>query len=263
MGLSANEEFNVGSIRKALTDIILRRGRPNRVWNKIVPLKVRICNWRARIDRLPTKVNLIKRNLLIEDDTCALCNTTSKTNDHVFIGCQKTIEVQNNINLAELYDAHGLYTLTPPSNSIGGRTTQIEFGNKFTKSSWNVRFDEDIGRLISSRNRLELNGVEYDMLSNKMAVYLDMFRSFMKYVIVSNLNGPGVVTPYRCRESSILSFSTRTRGGKLLLVAPEMKESPRKNQYSVVERRSVISLSKSASENPHRVNEDVDEKNRP
>ncbi|KAJ9547875.1 hypothetical protein OSB04_020418 [Centaurea solstitialis] len=87
------------------------------------------------------------------------------------------------------------YTLTPPSNSIGGRTTQIEFGNKFTKTSWKVSFGEDIGRLISSRNRLELNGLEYHMLSNKMGVYLDMFRSLMKYVIVSNLNGTGVVTP--------------------------------------------------------------------
>ncbi|KAJ9555460.1 hypothetical protein OSB04_010074 [Centaurea solstitialis] len=68
------------------------------LWNNLVPLKVRIHTWRARLDRLPTKVNLINKGFRLDNDTCPLCNNHSESGDHLFIICRVASEVRKQLN---------------------------------------------------------------------------------------------------------------------------------------------------------------------
>ena len=68
------------------------------MWTSRVPLKVRICNWRARLDRLATMNNLVKKGMQITDDLCRLCKEDRETADHVFINCRKARDVRRAVN---------------------------------------------------------------------------------------------------------------------------------------------------------------------
>ncbi|GJW67783.1 RNA-directed DNA polymerase, eukaryota [Tanacetum coccineum] len=48
------------------------------------PFKVNIFSWRARRDRLPTRVNLSRRGVLLDSHLCPLCNAAMEDVQHVF-----------------------------------------------------------------------------------------------------------------------------------------------------------------------------------
>ncbi|KAJ9550277.1 hypothetical protein OSB04_014322 [Centaurea solstitialis] len=97
-GLTSSGNFSVASLRYAIDDMQLPRTGTLTLWNNLVPLKVRIHTWRARLDRLPTKVNLINKGFRLHNDTCPLCNDHSKSGDHLFITCRVASEVRRQLN---------------------------------------------------------------------------------------------------------------------------------------------------------------------
>ena len=64
----------------------------------LVPRKTRILLWKARLDRVPTKTNLLKRNIQLEDESCTLCDGQSETIDHLLVECSKSDEVRRAVN---------------------------------------------------------------------------------------------------------------------------------------------------------------------
>ncbi|GFZ12887.1 hypothetical protein Acr_23g0012720 [Actinidia rufa] len=105
------------------------------------------------------------------------------------------------------------------------------------------RFSEDISCLVGRGNRKKMNRTANHMLSNKMAVNLNMFSTIMKNIIVSNQYGTAIVTvkyssprmtdahvlkkPSKLEEllcgvskSTILSLSARMSNKSLLLTTP-------------------------------------------
>ncbi|KAJ9560268.1 hypothetical protein OSB04_005428 [Centaurea solstitialis] len=98
-GLTSNGIFTVASLREALDDMTLRRCGLPTIWINTVPIKVRICYWRARLGRLPTKINLVKRRMGIESDLCVMCNDERETGNHIFFTCRKATEVRRALNL--------------------------------------------------------------------------------------------------------------------------------------------------------------------
>jgi len=59
------------------------------VWHKLVPTKVSLFAWRLLQDRIPTRANLVRRQVLQPNDNlcvggCGLIETM----DHLFIGCE-------------------------------------------------------------------------------------------------------------------------------------------------------------------------------
>ncbi|KAJ9565341.1 hypothetical protein OSB04_001307 [Centaurea solstitialis] len=91
--------FSVSSLRYAIDDMLLRRCGAPTLWSKLVPLKIRIHVWRVRLDRLPTKANLLEKGLNLDTDTCLLCNDSGETGDHLFITCRTAVEVRRRINV--------------------------------------------------------------------------------------------------------------------------------------------------------------------
>jgi hypothetical protein len=68
------------------------------VWHKQVPLKVSIMAWRLLLDRLPTKVNLVRRGCLdVEAAGCMAGCGIAETANHLFLHCTTFGEVWHHI----------------------------------------------------------------------------------------------------------------------------------------------------------------------
>nr|XP_043620201.1 uncharacterized protein LOC122592056 [Erigeron canadensis] len=56
-------------------------------WVSWVPIKVNILLWRIEMDRVATRLALVKRNIQIQDTSCPLCNVDAETSSHLFVNC--------------------------------------------------------------------------------------------------------------------------------------------------------------------------------
>lgn len=65
------------------------------IWNKIEPLKVIAHAWRVLWDRLPTKSNLRRRNIIgpNESSRCVLCDEAEESGRHIFFECKVSHEI--------------------------------------------------------------------------------------------------------------------------------------------------------------------------
>lgn len=76
---------------KGVTDLLLQRFQwgSNYVmkWAKWVPLKCSIMAWRAEQNRLPTRVALVQRSIVIQDRLCPWCRDVDETVTHVLADC--------------------------------------------------------------------------------------------------------------------------------------------------------------------------------
>ncbi|GKC84931.1 hypothetical protein Tco_1140648 [Tanacetum coccineum] len=70
--LNGDGMFHVKDIRLAIDEIFLPGLNENTRWVKFVPIKVNVMVWRARLDRLPSKLNLINRGISLDNDICSV-----------------------------------------------------------------------------------------------------------------------------------------------------------------------------------------------
>ena len=55
------------------------------------PPRAATFTWRLLKDRLPTKGNLLRRNVIIQDDGCPLCGQVQEEVGHLFFNCKRTM----------------------------------------------------------------------------------------------------------------------------------------------------------------------------
>ncbi|XP_057809018.1 uncharacterized protein LOC131023492 [Salvia miltiorrhiza] len=67
----------------------------SKVWWKTIPVKVSAFCWKLLQDRIHTKENLSKRNILSADQSlaCAFCSESPESASHLMIECQFTAQV--------------------------------------------------------------------------------------------------------------------------------------------------------------------------
>ncbi|XP_071740058.1 uncharacterized protein [Rutidosis leptorrhynchoides] len=65
--------------------------------NKLVPLKVKLFIWRARHNRLPTRVKLDKRGMDLGTIRCPVCDDGQETVDHSIILCNFSLDIWNRV----------------------------------------------------------------------------------------------------------------------------------------------------------------------
>ena len=58
----------------------------SKLWKLRVPNKVKVFGWRACLNTLPTRANLVKRKI-IHEDVCMLCSRESETGVHALWTC--------------------------------------------------------------------------------------------------------------------------------------------------------------------------------
>ncbi|GKV04742.1 hypothetical protein SLEP1_g16855 [Rubroshorea leprosula] len=61
-----------------------------RTWNTSLPTKVSAFNWQLMLDRIPTKVNLVKRGIIkdMEESKCVVCEEQEEDSAHLFLRCK-------------------------------------------------------------------------------------------------------------------------------------------------------------------------------
>ncbi|KAJ9541514.1 hypothetical protein OSB04_028020 [Centaurea solstitialis] len=96
-GIELRELEEIRRIR-AFDDMWLRRCGPETKWNTCVPVKVRVHLWRLRLDRLPTRDNLARKGIELENYSFRLCHGHSEPRDHLFLSCSKEKEVRIAVN---------------------------------------------------------------------------------------------------------------------------------------------------------------------
>ncbi|GJU37412.1 RNA-directed DNA polymerase, eukaryota [Tanacetum coccineum] len=56
-------------------------------WVKYIPIKINIFAWRARLDRLPTRSNLLRRGVVLDSSLCPICGEVPEDIFHVLFRC--------------------------------------------------------------------------------------------------------------------------------------------------------------------------------
>ena len=69
---------------------VLEKGVFQSIWKSLTPLKVVAFSWKLLLDRIPTRSNLAKRNIIPTDNptVCVFCDGAEETTTHLFLHCQ-------------------------------------------------------------------------------------------------------------------------------------------------------------------------------
>jgi len=103
----------------------------SQLWLKEVPLKVVLFAWRLLRDRLPTKDNLYRRNVVgVDDQLCVGGCGEVETSSHLFLHCNVFGSVWNHIHrwiaVSSIMPCD-VSSLFNQFNSIGGATKSKRF----------------------------------------------------------------------------------------------------------------------------------------
>ncbi|GJZ06392.1 RNA-directed DNA polymerase, eukaryota, reverse transcriptase zinc-binding domain protein [Tanacetum coccineum] len=86
--LGGTNGFSVASIRSLVDSHILNAGNEATHWNRSLPIKVNVFLWRLMLNRLPSRVNLDKRNIEVSSLLCPSCLDDLETVNHTFFNCE-------------------------------------------------------------------------------------------------------------------------------------------------------------------------------
>ncbi|GKC58255.1 RNA-directed DNA polymerase, eukaryota, reverse transcriptase zinc-binding domain protein, partial [Tanacetum coccineum] len=85
--LEGSGDFSVASIRKLIDDKRLPDVSSKTQWIKAVPIKVNVHAWKARLDCLPTRINISHRGMDIDSILCPICGNAVESSRHLFFDC--------------------------------------------------------------------------------------------------------------------------------------------------------------------------------
>nr|GEW95706.1 hypothetical protein [Tanacetum cinerariifolium] len=85
--------FLVKDIREHIDDLFLRSSTDATRWVKCMPIKVNVFVWRARLDRIPTRCNLLNRGVEFESSLCPVCGLMPEDVNHILFKCDLAVSV--------------------------------------------------------------------------------------------------------------------------------------------------------------------------
>ncbi|GKA83938.1 RNA-directed DNA polymerase, eukaryota [Tanacetum coccineum] len=85
--LNGDGVFRVKDVRNLLDETFLPKADTPMRWIKCIPIKVNVFVWKALQDRLPTRSNLVRRNILIDSLSCPICDGEPEDSSHLFFRC--------------------------------------------------------------------------------------------------------------------------------------------------------------------------------
>ncbi|GJT95771.1 RNA-directed DNA polymerase, eukaryota [Tanacetum coccineum] len=133
-------------------------------------VKVNVFVWKLSLDRLPTRSNLLSRNILVSDVACPLCDHELEDSSHLFFGCPIAKDVQKLVcrwwNLdVQPYESYDGWLSWFKSIRFGSKTKDVLEG-VFYVSWWSIWY---------FRNQLLFS----DSIPRKDAIFDDIIlRSF-------------------------------------------------------------------------------------
>nr|GEW40609.1 RNA-directed DNA polymerase, eukaryota [Tanacetum cinerariifolium] len=85
--LNGDDVFRVKEVRTILDDIFLSSAADATRWVKYISIKINAFAWRARLDRLSTRSNLVRRGVVLDSSLCPLCGLVPEDIHHVLFLC--------------------------------------------------------------------------------------------------------------------------------------------------------------------------------
>nr|GEY75165.1 RNA-directed DNA polymerase, eukaryota [Tanacetum cinerariifolium] len=85
--LRGDGDFRVKYVRNLLDEFFLPKTNVPTWWVKFVPIKINIFAWKMVLNRLPTRLNLVKINVVLDSEAYLLCDSAQEDVDHVFFSC--------------------------------------------------------------------------------------------------------------------------------------------------------------------------------
>ncbi|GJS96704.1 RNA-directed DNA polymerase, eukaryota [Tanacetum coccineum] len=79
--------------QRLLDEFFLPRDDIATRWVKYVPIKINVFAWRVWLDRLPTRLNLIQRNVSVSSLLCPICSSSSEDISHLLFKCSLAADV--------------------------------------------------------------------------------------------------------------------------------------------------------------------------
>ncbi|GKC66657.1 RNA-directed DNA polymerase, eukaryota [Tanacetum coccineum] len=168
--LNGDGVFLVKDVRSLLNEVFLPKMNAPTQWIKCIPIKVNIFVWKLSLDRLPTRSNLLSRNILVSNVACPLCDHELEDSSHLFFGCPIAKDVQKLVcrwwNLdVQPYESYDGWLSWFKSIRFGSKTKDVLEG-VFYVSWWSIWY---------FRNQLLFS----DSIPRKDAIFDDIIlRSF-------------------------------------------------------------------------------------
>ncbi|GJU60430.1 RNA-directed DNA polymerase, eukaryota [Tanacetum coccineum] len=91
--LNGDGEFRVKDIRLMIDEFFLPKGDAPTRWINCIPIKVNIFAWKMFLDRLPTRSNLARRNVVLSSVLCPICDVYPEDMNHLFFKCSMTRDI--------------------------------------------------------------------------------------------------------------------------------------------------------------------------
>ncbi|GKC09027.1 RNA-directed DNA polymerase, eukaryota [Tanacetum coccineum] len=91
--LSNDGGFRVKDVRRLLDEFFLPKSDVATRWVKCVPIKVNVLAWRVWLDRLPTRLNLIRRNISVLSPLCPVCSNAHEDISHLLFNCDLASDI--------------------------------------------------------------------------------------------------------------------------------------------------------------------------
>nr|GEV01411.1 RNA-directed DNA polymerase, eukaryota [Tanacetum cinerariifolium] len=85
--LNGDGEFRVKEVHSLLDNIFLPSTNVPTRWVKFIPIKINIFAWRAWLDRLSTRSNLMRKGVVMNYDLCPMCGMVTDDIFHVLFRC--------------------------------------------------------------------------------------------------------------------------------------------------------------------------------
>ncbi|GKA96677.1 RNA-directed DNA polymerase, eukaryota [Tanacetum coccineum] len=85
--------FCVKDVRKLLDDSFLPKDANAMRWIKSIPTKINVFAWKVYLDRLLTRVNLIRRGIQVPSLSCPICNSAHEDLSHILFSCSMATDV--------------------------------------------------------------------------------------------------------------------------------------------------------------------------
>ncbi|GJS77223.1 RNA-directed DNA polymerase, eukaryota [Tanacetum coccineum] len=89
--------FSVASARRRIDEICLLNIGEETRWVKCVPIKINVLAWKIKTDALPTRFNISRRGIDIQDMSCLICDNAIESTDHLFFRCGLVRDIANKV----------------------------------------------------------------------------------------------------------------------------------------------------------------------
>nr|GEY11054.1 putative exostosin-like protein [Tanacetum cinerariifolium] len=100
--LNGSGSFRVSDVRNFLDDFFLPKDDRGTRWVKSIPIKINIFAWRVSLDRLPSRVNLIRRGIQVPCPDCPICTAVDEDISHLLFRCPMASDIHRLICRWEL-----------------------------------------------------------------------------------------------------------------------------------------------------------------